>query len=125
MAETTQNERIEGEQVKNRIETVRSNDQMVTQETGNWKRWPILLFYFLLNAEMAFQVLFSNNSIQKIFKKFFFRCLCFNPYLESFQIITMSPIIKLYGLLKYHWSLYVWFFSLARFFLMLYLCALL
>ena len=33
----------------NRSETVKS-------ESGSWKRWLILFFYFLLNAEMAFQV---------------------------------------------------------------------
>lgn len=57
------------------------------KETGNWKRWLILFFYFLLNAEMAFQVrLFT--AVHSTFQTEF-RCSCSSQYQESFQIIII------------------------------------
>ena len=35
--------------------------ETVKSESGSWKRWLILFFYFLLNAEMAFQVRSFGN----------------------------------------------------------------
>ena len=51
----------------------------VKPESGSWKRWLILFFYFLLNAEMAFQVEFLKFSLMNTI---ILRCLCSSQYQE-------------------------------------------
>ena len=53
--------------------------EAVKPESGSWKRWLILFFYFLLNAEMAFQVEFLKFSLMNTI---ILRCLCSSQYQE-------------------------------------------